>query len=40
MMAGLVKPTLIADLQEQVDELRDRIRILEARTVVLIKPGR
>lgn len=27
------------DLQEQIDELRDRIKILEARTVKLVKVG-
>lgn len=27
------------DLQEQVDELRDRIKILESRTVGLVKLG-
>lgn len=30
---------LKADLQEQIDELRDRIKILERRTVGLVRLG-
>lgn len=33
------KPTVVADLQEQLDELRDRIKILELRTIKLVKVG-